>query len=261
MTLPTRVQESDFYLGDKALYTSVYDAGASRWLVIVPPLFEELPRTRKLLANVARKLARAGFNVVRFDYHGTGLSEGRWEDFTPSQAMRDLESAVSFCRDRGAQQVALLGFRYGAYLAAQFARRDDVQRVIVWEPILDPAGYFAEFLKSTAVDQIMTCGEVKFSPGDLMEMLGRDGRILINGYALTAAAVAEFRQAHALDRGECEKLAVVLWRQSSLRRTPFLAELKPVMCANVKVAWDHIKFLDHEATEAVDATLGFLGCH
>jgi len=227
------VQESDFFLGEKSLYVSVYDNGASRWLVIVPPLFEELARTRKLLVNAAREFAGAGFNVVRFDYYGTGLSEGRFEDFTPSQATRDLEKVVSFCRERGAQKISLLGFRYGAYLAAQYASRFQVERVVVWEPVLDPAAYMAEFLKSTAVDQIMTYGEVRFSQKELMDQLSRDGRILVSGYALGLAALEEFRLTRALERGDCEKIGVVVWRRSTHNKAPFLAELKPAICPSV----------------------------
>jgi len=251
-------QESEFYLGTKALYVSLAECGESRWLVLVPPLFEELPRTRKLLVNAARKFAAAGFNVVRFDYYGTGLSEGRCEDFSPAQAMQDLEAVVTFCRERAARQVSLLGLRYGAYLAAQAAVRSQYRQVILWEPVIDPAAYVMEFIKSTAVDQIMTFGEVRFSPSELLEKLGREGRILVNGYALSTAAVDELRQARALGRGDCEKLALVFWRRSTVVKTPFLAELKPIVCTNVKVAWDHIKFLEHEAKELVDTTLGLL---
>jgi pimeloyl-ACP methyl ester carboxylesterase len=254
----TRLQESETYLGEKPFYFSVYDSGASDWLVIVPPLFEELARTRKLLVNAARAFAASGFNVARFDYYGTGLSEGRFEDFAPSQATRDLDTVVSFCRAHGARQVSLVGVRYGAYLAAQHVRGSDLANVVVWEPILDPAAYMAEVLKSTAVDQIMTYGEVRIGLKESMDLLDRDGRILISGYGIGLAAVQELRNSPALTSKDCERLGVVIWRKSTLSKTPFLAELAPTLCANVKAAWDHIKYLDHDPQALVEATLALL---
>ncbi len=254
------VRESEFYCGDKALYVTVYDSGSSRWLVIAPPLFEELARTRKFCVNAARKIARAGFNVVRFDYYGTGLSEGKFEDFTLSQAACDLDTVIAMCRERGAAQVSCLGFRFGAYLAALRNSKDGVGRVIVWEPVFDLAAYITEVLKATAVDQIVTYGAIRFDQAALMDKLAREGRILVNGYALSLAAVEGFRNARPIERADVENTGVVLWRRSSLNKTPFLAELQPVVCTTVKVAWDHIKFLDHEPGELVESSLGLLKC-
>lgn len=58
----------------------------ARAILIVPPLFEEMNRTRALVAAVMRRLARQGHSCWLLDLGGTGESEAalgamRWEDW------------------------------------------------------------------------------------------------------------------------------------------------------------------------------------
>ncbi|MGZ8285376.1 MAG: hypothetical protein ACXW27_06085 [Allosphingosinicella sp.] len=85
--------------------------GSGPALLILPPLFEEMNRTRALLASVMRALAADGFGCWLPDFPGTGESERALGDVT-WQDWR--EAAASAWEAAGA--VASVGLRGGALL-------------------------------------------------------------------------------------------------------------------------------------------------
>jgi len=99
-------------------------------------------RTFRILAT---RLAKAGFHVLRFDYLGTGDSSGDADVASIEQWITDVGTAVRELRDsRGLRDVSLVGLRLGATLAAlAAARTKDVERVVLWEPVVDGQEYLA----------------------------------------------------------------------------------------------------------------------
>lgn len=91
-------------------------------------------RTYKLLAL---QLADAGFDVVSFDYAGTGDSAGG--DADPGRVPAWIDSTVAaawqLTRLAGVSRLALVGLRLGAALAAQAAARlGGVESLVLWAP-------------------------------------------------------------------------------------------------------------------------------
>jgi uncharacterized protein len=112
-------------------------------IVICPPFGHEYIRAHRLLRQLAVQLSHSGFHVLRFDYLGCGDSAGEPYDGTPSQWTADIATAIDELRDTAeVRRVCLIGLRLGATLAADAAdRRDDVETVVLWDPILDGARY------------------------------------------------------------------------------------------------------------------------
>lgn len=91
-------------------------------------------RTYKLLAL---QLADAGFDVVSFDYDGTGDSAGG--DADPGRVPAWIDSTVAAAgelkRLAGVSRLALVGLRLGAIIAAQAAARlGGVESLVLWAP-------------------------------------------------------------------------------------------------------------------------------
>jgi dienelactone hydrolase len=112
-------------------------AGARRagGVVLCNPLGDDLVRAHRPLRHLAERLAAIGFPVLRFDYRGTGDSAG--DEHEPARVagwLADVGHAVDELRARGGvAQVALVGFRAGATLAAAVAAsRDDVDVLVCW---------------------------------------------------------------------------------------------------------------------------------
>jgi len=111
--------------------------------VICPPLFWEYMRTQLALRELAISLAERGQHVLRLDYRGTGDSFGDLGEVAISDWVEDIARAVREGRDlSGSSVVRLLGVRAGALLACRSAgASSDVQRLVLWDPVLDGAGY------------------------------------------------------------------------------------------------------------------------
>jgi pimeloyl-ACP methyl ester carboxylesterase len=97
-------------------------------------------------------LSAAGFDVLRFDYFGTGDAAGDLPDATLAGSEADIEAAIEEIRDTtGATRVALAGLRLGATLAARVAVRSRavVQELVLWDPIMNGEEYLSELWNAT----------------------------------------------------------------------------------------------------------------
>ena len=102
--------------------------------------------------QVAEQLALAGFDVLRFDYPGTGDSAG--DDAQPKRLQSWTDSIVCATQQleklSGCSEFCLFGLRLGANLAAHAAKQlGGVAKLILWAPC--PTGRaFARELRAAA---------------------------------------------------------------------------------------------------------------
>lgn len=198
-------REMEFYLGNQYIYVSHYESTlrASRiprhvereraFAVVVPPLFEELARTRRDLVRLARELAHRGIDVVRFDYRGTGLSAGVFEEFTMEGAREQLEEVMDYCRDQGATRIHLIGARFGGYLALSnlIFSRTPCDNVVAWEPTTDLALHIEDLFREEASSQTTMFGFEKRTKAEIVANLKSSGVAMIAGYRLSMRAYQE----------------------------------------------------------------------
>lgn len=107
-------------------------------VVILNPIGWELLRAHRTLRLLASRLSESGYDVLRFDYSGTGDSWGDIGDgVTAASWIRDVEEAIEEVAGMsGATRVSLIGLRQGASLAAEVAARRPrgLEHVILWDP-------------------------------------------------------------------------------------------------------------------------------
>lgn len=121
-------------------------------VVLVPPLLDELPRSRRFITEVAGELAGMGLPSLRFDFHGTGDSSGRGDEFDFDSMRADLDLAVAELRARaGVARLVLLAWR-GAALAVDAWRSCGgmADLVVLWEPVCDGAVWLRELVDADA---------------------------------------------------------------------------------------------------------------
>jgi pimeloyl-ACP methyl ester carboxylesterase len=124
--------------------------------------------------QLAEALASTGFDVLRFDYHGTGDSAG--DDTDPERVEAWTDSIISAVQElkrlSGVSELALFGVRMGATLAAQAALQlggvnDADSRDI------EALGYF--YSAETVQDlSEMDCSRPDAPPAKNVLILGRD---------------------------------------------------------------------------------------
>lgn len=98
----------------------------------------EFVRTYRVWRKLAEQLAAIGFDVLRFDYEGTGDSAGDVTEPDRVEAwLHNIDRVVKEARElTGSSEVALVGLRIGATLALHAAvARGGVDRLVLWSPL------------------------------------------------------------------------------------------------------------------------------
>lgn len=164
------------------VYHAPRSSPSERGVVLCYPIGQEYMRGHRAFRQLALLLARSGFHVLRFDYYATGDSAGASEEGSPDQWLADVEAAIDELKDMAeVERVSLVGARLGAALAAQVAgRRDDVDRVVLWDPVVGGAAY---------VEEVLMAPGARSWPG-----VGNDDDsvvAVVNGFPLTRRMQAE----------------------------------------------------------------------
>jgi pimeloyl-ACP methyl ester carboxylesterase len=141
-----------FFFGDSArplfgIHHPPSGAATRRWGIVICNAFgQESLRAHRSLRELAKRLAEAGFHVLRFDYYGSGDSSGESDEATIEQWRQDISAAIAEVKEASSSpKFALVGLRLGATLSAQVAaNRGDVERLVLWDPIPDGAAYLGE---------------------------------------------------------------------------------------------------------------------
>jgi uncharacterized protein len=116
-------------------------------VLLCNPFGEESSRAHRTFRVLATQLERAGYMAMRFDYSGTGDSQGESADATIDAWLGDIGIAADHLRVASdAARVAIVGLRLGATLAALAAARGAVRprHLVLWDPIVDGAAYLRE---------------------------------------------------------------------------------------------------------------------
>jgi pimeloyl-ACP methyl ester carboxylesterase len=134
-----------FGTSDARLY-GVYEPsvrGGDHGAVLCAPWGQEYLRAHPSMRHLARLLTRAGVHTFRFDYTGTGDSDGSDTDGSLERWIDDTLAAIDeLTETAGLRKVSLIGLRLGAAVAAQAAERHGgVHRLVLWDPVVDGAAW------------------------------------------------------------------------------------------------------------------------
>jgi fermentation-respiration switch protein FrsA (DUF1100 family) len=96
----------------------------------------------RVLVRQARHLAEVGIAALRFDFRGSGQSEGEFCDMTLSGETSDAVLMFDLLSGRpeiDPSRLGLLGLSMGGAIAGcVLARRDDVRAAVLWAPVAYP---------------------------------------------------------------------------------------------------------------------------
>ncbi|MEZ5499021.1 MAG: alpha/beta fold hydrolase [Steroidobacteraceae bacterium] len=183
------------FFGDKdAPLYGVYQPpkGESRnaGVVLCYPFGQEYMRAHRAFRQLALLLTRKGFHVLRFDYRGTGDSSGELESSRIEQWLDDIGHAVQELRDTAdLKSVNVVGLRLGALVAAAAcAKRDDIDRLILWDPVLTGSAYENELLAEIRNERP---GHDDVPSGNAVDT---DGRLHYNGFTMAPAFLDGMRR-------------------------------------------------------------------
>lgn len=119
-------------------------------VVLCSPIGQEYIRSHRAMYQLAVRLSRVGFHVLRFDYFGCGDSSGDFEEGNLQGWTEDIGASIKEIQQRsGMTNVCLIGLRIGANLAMQAAvERLNIDSIVLWEPVYNGKYYLDELVES-----------------------------------------------------------------------------------------------------------------
>ena len=105
------------------------------------PLGHEYPRSYRNLQQLAIQLAQSGYDVFRFDYFGTGNSEGDSADVSAEQCAHDIQAASHYFLEQSkCEKLSIIAVRLGVPFATQAAIQQ-LENLIAWDPVMHGSDY------------------------------------------------------------------------------------------------------------------------
>jgi hypothetical protein len=74
-----------------------------------------------VVETISKAYRNNGWSTLRFNFRGTGNSQGRFDNGIGEQ--EDLAAAIAFLKDKGIADIELAGYSFGAWVLALHARR------------------------------------------------------------------------------------------------------------------------------------------
>lgn len=113
-------------------------------VLLCNPFGEEAVRAHRSYRVLATQLAQLGFDVLRFDYSGTGDSMGDAVDASVEDWLADIDHAGAELRaSTNGRAVVAVGLRLGGTLAALASSRRGMKlrHLVLWDPVVSGAAY------------------------------------------------------------------------------------------------------------------------
>ena len=153
-------------------------------VVLCAPFAEEKLWSHRVFVDFARKLAKEGYTVLRFDYMGHGDSEGEFENSTVATRLSDIKSSLAVIRKKSnVRKIGLLGLRLGAALAAISSESiSDIEFLILWEPVIKVEAYLQQCLRSNLATQMAIHKKILRNRKELTGDLNNGKPVNIDGY-------------------------------------------------------------------------------
>jgi uncharacterized protein len=122
-----------------------------------------------LYAQGARYLAEAGFAVLRFDFYGSGDSDGTFDQCTVHTEVEDAARAVEWLGQQqgiNPDRIGVLGLSLGGCVTALLAGRDPrVKAAVFWNAVCLPSLHFQDIPPSG--DNAFIVGALRVGPNFL----------------------------------------------------------------------------------------------
>jgi len=107
---------------------------------------QEYMRSHRAYRQLAMMLTKQGYDVLRFDYRGTGDSALDLDEVNANTWVEDVNVAIGELKDISAvSNIHVVGLRLGGLIAASAINgRDDIASINLWDPVTSGEKYIDE---------------------------------------------------------------------------------------------------------------------
>lgn len=163
------------------------DVAPSGGVVICSSLHADFFRNYRKEVLLARALSARGLAVQRFQYRGSGNSEGGADEMTFGSLCDDARAAADrLAAQADVTQTTFIGTRFGSLVAAVAGAASGAP-LALWEPVLDADRYFKEAFRARMIRELKEGWATAPSSERLMEELRRNGSVDVLGYTIYRA--------------------------------------------------------------------------
>lgn len=157
-------------------------------VLVVPPFAEEMNKSRRMIAEVGRRLEGSGIGMLLVDLFGTGDSEGEFAQADWQRWKADLAAAVQWAAAEGAPIRGMLAIRLGCILGSEALAGigHTVQRTVMWQPVVSGRRLLEQFLRLRVAASMMG-GDSKETVAALRSRLKAGELLEVAGYEISGA--------------------------------------------------------------------------
>lgn len=212
----SRLAPQPFFLEGQAgrlfcLYRPAVPIPGARNVLIVPPLAEEMNKSRRMFSLLAEQLGNHGIGTLLVDLFGTGDSEGDFADARWNIWQDDLARAYRWLAGVSKGKIDVLALRGGALLTFPLLRRisPEPASILLWAPVSRGELWMNQFLRLRVAAELLTSDSrrARTAPRD---ELADAGKIELGGYMFHRDLVAAIDHAQ-IDDPEVAPMPVLHW--------------------------------------------------
>jgi len=119
--------------------------------------------------TIRKAYQKKGYTTLRFNFRGTGQSQGRYDDGHGEQA--DVRAAVDKLRADGLEEIHLAGYSFGAWVNARAVSSGlEIHRMVMVSPPVAMI-HFADIGFLDGLDLVITGGRDEIAPPDQIKKM------------------------------------------------------------------------------------------
>ena len=124
----------------------LHSSESSKIIIMCHGFTSNKTEKNKLFVEAARKFSEEGYDVLRFDFFGSGDSEGDFQDSLVSKNIQNLKDAADWAKQNGYLETAVLGISMGAATAVLTASDIDLKALVLWSTVPDMSSLFSSYV-------------------------------------------------------------------------------------------------------------------
>ena len=164
-------------------------------ILLAPAFAEEMNKTRRMCARLARMLAADGWKVVRLDLYGCGDSAGEFRDASWARWVDDLRLEARRTSADATRPFWLWCVRAGALFAPAVLEAAPGANMLLWQPVTTGAAHLQQFLRLSMAAGLLSSRKAQAVALTPSQQLEAGETVEVGGYELSPAVASGLRAA------------------------------------------------------------------
>jgi len=165
-------------------------ARSKRGLLVIPPFAEEMNKSRRMLASLARAVAQRGYPTLLLDLFGTGDSAGDLDAADVPLWLGNLASGAEHLAAQGVSTLDVVAVRSGCLLMDRSLTGVGLRpgRLVLWQPVVSGKQFMNHFLRLRLAGDLIG-QESTVTMVELRAELRQSGSLEVAGYRVSQSLV------------------------------------------------------------------------